>query len=220
MKRSAPTYDLLDEIDFTPADDELEEEVEYDEESEYEEEAEEIEEAAEYEEVEEEPVVRTRQRSAPKREGRLSAADPSHGSYSHNSFSSQPSATLDDDLASLLLDSSRKKRGRPRKQAERSDEKPRAGAVYSLAPPEPADRKMKPLPASVKGSRKKRSWKKYFVQKLCLAGIAAVFCWSVYGVSMEANLPFWRETFRSELARFAVALLDQMNSLIGMVSFG
>lgn len=237
--RSAQRFDAFDAVEFTPvdeSDDELDEELEeelqeqeYDEEEadeldEYEEEVveeeEEIEEP-EYEEVVEEVPVRRRGRpkkaSAPPARRVARSAKPSAG------------ARLDEDLAALLLGSTTQKTGTGKFSVAANEPRNPAPAavssVYSLAADrtipafDSAPTALKPLPAAVKKrcAPRRGGWFRFCLKTLTLAGFTALACWSAYGVSLESNLPFWRETLQNEWGRFAGIVSEQVHELFGLI---
>lgn len=77
-----------------------------------------------------------------------------------------------------------------------------------------ATSEFKPLPTSIKRKLKKRSFARFLVKTLFLGGVLAVGAWSVYGVSVEANLDFWRKTFNWEISSVADALFAQINLFV------
>lgn len=235
--RSAQRFAPLEAIEFTPLDesdeelgDDLNEEYyeegdveeldEYDEEEAEEEEvtAEEL----EYEEVIAEPPVRRRGRP------RKTPALPQRRVAAKSSKSSGV-PRLDDDLAALLLGATPPKSGGSRLSLARNEPKsPAAGSVYALASDrtmpafDSAPKTYQPLPAEVKkrSAPRRGGWFRFCFKTFLVGGFTALACWSAYGVSLESNLPFWRETLQNSWGRFAGILFEQVHELLGLIIIG
>lgn len=129
----------------------------------------------------------------------------------------------DDDLAGLLLSTDLCTPKRTAKTVE-SDVFGLSASAAETARTEtisaaisPAAGEFKPLPNSVKRKLKKRSFTRFLFKSAFLTVIFIIGAWSVYGVSVEANLDFWRETFGMEISLMTDALMARLSQFVGVI---
>lgn len=207
--------ELIDDVDFTEIDETDDEafDAEWSEE-----EAEETDEADAWdadeeieEEWEEEPAPRTRSR----RTDAKKKPTPCRKSAGKK--------RTDDDLAGLLLSTNLTAPKRAAKAAESDVFGLSVSAAETIraettgAPISPAAEEFKPLPSSIKRKLKKRSFARFLFKSAFLTVVFTVGAWSVYGVSVEGNLDFWRETFGMEISLMTDALMARLSQFVGVI---
>jgi len=81
----------------------------------------------------------------------------------------------------------------------------------------PAKSEPKAGSSSSETKRRRFRWGRFVFKMFFLGSFVLLSCWAACGISLESNLPFWRETFPNDWLRIAGDLFSQVQNMVGQV---